>query len=78
MEAASAGQVVVGLSAFEPWLIELPWCSHPASAVGKVPDGGIGAQGDQLGDLVVRQPDLDVLGAVVSPVNRTVSTDPAW
>ena len=27
-EAASAGQVVVGLAASEPWLIELPWCSH--------------------------------------------------
>ena len=26
--AASAGQVVVGLAASEPWLIELPWCSH--------------------------------------------------
>ncbi len=26
--AARAGQVVLGLAAFEPWLIELPWCSH--------------------------------------------------
>ena len=61
-DAASAGQVVVGLSAFEPWLIELPWCSHtrrPRSGDGL--DRGVGAQRDQLGDLVVRQPDLDVL-----------------
>ncbi|CAM5600753.1 hypothetical protein SANTM175S_06598 [Streptomyces antimycoticus] len=27
-EAASAGQMAVGLVASEPWLIELPWCSH--------------------------------------------------
>lgn len=36
-EAASAGQVVEGLAAFDPWLIELPWCSHtrrPRSAAG--------------------------------------------
>ena len=26
--AAIAGQVVLGLSATEPWLIELPWCSQ--------------------------------------------------
>ena len=26
--AATAGQVVEGLAAFEPWLIELPWCTH--------------------------------------------------
>jgi hypothetical protein len=25
---ASAGHVVVGLSASDPWLIELPWCNH--------------------------------------------------
>ncbi len=27
-DAASAGHVVVGLAALEPWLIELPWCSQ--------------------------------------------------
>ena len=26
--AATAGHVVAGLAAFEPWLIELPWCTH--------------------------------------------------
>ena len=45
----------MGLAASEPWLIELPWCSHtwrPGSGSGL--DGGVGAQGDQLGGLVVR------------------------
>ena len=38
--AARAGQVVDGLAAFEPWLIELPWCSH----TGRSTDGtAIGA-----------------------------------
>ncbi len=35
--AARAGQVLVGPAASEPWLIELPWCSHtlrPRSAAG--------------------------------------------
>ena len=34
---------------------------HPATRPGHGRDRCIGAQGDQLGDLVVRQPDLDVL-----------------
>ncbi len=37
---------------------------HPAAGLRCGLDGGVGAQGDQLGDLVVRQPDLDVLLAV--------------
>ena len=35
--AARAGQVVVGLAAFEPWLIELPWWTQvrrPSSVTG--------------------------------------------
>jgi hypothetical protein len=38
--AASAGQVALGLAASEPWLIELPWCSHTLSA-----SNGTGAMG---------------------------------
>src|SRR5690606_35059929 len=37
---------------------------HPAAPVRFGLDGGVGAQRDELGGLVVRQPDLDVLGAV--------------
>ncbi len=32
--AARAAHVVVGLAAFEPWLIELPWCSQTRRAPG--------------------------------------------
>src|SRR3982074_2694835 len=49
-EAASAGQVVVGLAASEPWLIELPWGSHelrPSS--GTTSTGASRARGTRAG-----------------------------
>ncbi len=39
-------------------------------------DRGVGAQGDELGGLVVRQPDLDVLQPSGRPVKRRVPTGP--
>ena len=73
-----AGQVPVGLvgvgAVADRASVVQP---HPAAAAGSRLDGGVGAQGDEFGGLVVRQPDLDVLrSSAGSPAKRTVPTRP--
>ncbi len=50
---------------------------HPPPARLHRRDGGVGAQGDQLGDLGVRQPDLDGLLPPGQPV-EPYGADPPW
>ena len=57
--AAIAGQVVLGLSATEPWLIELPWCSQTRRSLAAREDRRVGPQLDEVGGLAPRQPQLD-------------------
>ncbi len=76
-DAASAGQVVVGLAASEPWLIELPWCSHtrrPRSGTGST---GVSARSATSSVLSLCGSQISTsLSASGSPVKRTVPTGP--
>ena len=74
--AARAGQVVLGLSAEEPWLIELPWCSQTR------PVAGIGSTGASVRSSTSRTVSLHgshsstTLSRAGSPTKRAVPAGP--
>lgn len=75
--AATAGQVPVGLSASEPWLIELPWCSHTRRPL--VSAGSTGASVRSATSSVISRCGSQIttsLSVAGRSVKRTVPTGP--
>jgi hypothetical protein len=64
--AATAGQVAVGLVASEPWLIELPWCSHTLR-----PRSGAGSTGAS-----VRRATSSALSLCGSQISTSLAASP--